>query len=127
MKEKSLFEQKGIGYTEYNGVLIPNVVMPKAKNYQLGRFGKMHKQWLKENHKSIYTVKLMKGELDSYITDIDKIATELCDNLVKELAEKEGITEQLKADDMMDWVQAMNNILNRAREIINEKNIYTLE
>lgn len=118
MKEKSLFEQKGIGYTEYNGVLIPNVVMPKAKNYQLGRFGRMHKRWLKENHKSIYTVKLMKGELDSYITDVDKIATEIYDNLVKQIAEKEGITEQLKANDMMAWVQAMNNISNRAREII---------
>lgn len=118
MKEKSLFEQKGIGYTEYNGVLIPNVVMPKAKNYQLGRFGRMHKRWLKENHKSIYTVKLMKGELDSYIADVDKRATEMYDNLVKQLAEKEGITEQLKANDMMAWVQVMNNISNRAREII---------
>lgn len=88
MKEKSLFEQKGIGYTEYNGVLIPNVVMPKSKNYQLGKFGKLHKKWLKENHKSIYTIKLMIGELDSYIADVDKRATEMYDNLVKQLAEK---------------------------------------
>ena len=118
MKEKSLFEQKDISYTEQNGVLIPNVVMPKRCDYQIGRFGVMHKKWLKENHKSIYTIKLMKGELDCYIADVDKRATEIYDNLVKQLAEKEGITEQLKANDMMAWVQAMNNISNRAREII---------
>lgn len=118
MKEKSLFEQKGIGYTEYNGVLIPNVIIPKRCDYQIGRFGMMHKKWLKENHKSIYTVKLMTGELDSYIVDVDKRATEMYDNLVKQLAEKEGITEQLKADDMMAWVQAMNNISNRSKEIV---------
>lgn len=124
MKEKSLFEQKGIGYTEYNGVLIPNVVMPKSKNYQLGKFGKLHKKWLKENHKSIYTIKLMKGELDSYIADVDKRATEMYDNLVKQLAEKEGITEQLKANDMITWVKAMNNISNRSREIVCNKIVY---
>ena len=83
MKEKSLFEQKGIGYTEYNGVLIPNLIMPKSCDYQIGRFGVMHKKWLKENHKSIYTIKLMKGELDSYIIDVDKRATEMYNNLVK--------------------------------------------
>lgn len=124
MKEKSLFEQKGIGYTEYNGVLIPNVVMPKSKNYQLGKFGKLHNKWLKENHKSIYTIKLMKGELDSYIADVDKRATEMYDNLVKQLAEKEGITEQLKANDMITWVKAMNNISNRSREIVCNKIVY---
>ena len=120
MKEKSLFEQKGIGYTEYNGVLIPNVVMPKHCHYPIGRFGVMNKKWLKENHKSIYTIKLMKGELDSYIADVDKRATEMYDNLVKQLAEKEDITEQLKANDMMAWVQAMNNISNRANENVKD-------
>lgn len=126
MKEKSLFEQKGIGYTEYNGVLIPNIVMTKYCNYQIGRFGVIHKKWLKENHKSIYTVKLMKGELDSYIADVDERATEMYDNLVKQLAEKEGITEQLKANDMMAWVQAMNNISNRAKEIVCNSLIFIL-
>lgn len=127
MKEKSLFEQESIDYTEYNGVLIPNVVLPKAENYQFGRFGKMHKRWLKENHKSIYTIKLMKGELDSYIADVDKRATEMYDNLVKQLAEKECITEQLKADDMMAWVQAMNNITNRANEVVYNNIIYFIK
>ena len=127
MKEKSLFEQKGIGYTEYNGVLIPNVVMPKTKNYQLGRFGKMHKCWLKENHKSIYTARLMSGNLDSYLKDVDNQAQNMYDNLVKQFAEQEGITEQLKASDMMAWVQAMNNISNRAREVVIHNIVYSFK
>lgn len=104
--------------------LIPNVVMPKSKNYQRGKFGKLHKKWLKGNHKSIYTIKLIKGELDSYIADVDKRATEMYDNLVKQLAEKEGITEQLKANDMITWVKAMNNISNRSRGIVCNKIVY---
>ena len=127
MKEKSLFEQKGIGYSEYNRVLIPNIVMTKNCNYQIGRFGVIHKKWLKENHKSIYTVKLMKCELDSYIADVDKRATEMYDNLVKQLAEKEGVTEQLKAVDMMAWVQVMNNISNRAKEIVYNDIVYCID
>ena len=78
----------------------------------------MHKQWLKENHKSIYTAKLMSGEFDSYLKDIDNQAQNMYDSLVKKLVEQEGVTEQLKANDMMAWVQAMNNISNRAKGIV---------
>ncbi len=127
MKEKSLFEQKGISYTECDGVYIPNVVLPIRDEYQIGRFGLMHKKWLKENHRNIYTAKLMKGELDKYIMDVDARAKEIYDNLVTQLAEQEGVTEQLKKTDMLAWVQAMNNISNRAREFVYNEIIYNVK
>lgn len=127
MKEKSLFEQKEIGYSECNSVYIPNVVLQILDDYQIGRFGLIHKKWLKENHRNIYTAKLIKGELDEYILNVDKRATEMYDNLIKQLAKKEGVTEQLKATDMLAWVQTMNNISNRAREIVYNKIIYNVK
>lgn len=119
-------ERTNISYTLVGDVYLPNLVMPRNKNYQLGRFGKMHKQWLKENHKSIYTAKLMSGNLDTYLKDIDNQAQNMYDTLVKQLAEQECVTEQLKASDMMAWVQAMNNISNRAREIVCNEIIYRI-
>lgn len=118
MKNCITDERTNISYTLVGDVYLPNLVMPKAKTFHLGRFGKMHKQWLKENHKSIYTAKLMSGELDSYLKDIDNQAQKMYDNLVKQFVEQEGVTEQLKANDMMAWVQAMNNIKNRIREMV---------
>lgn len=126
MKNCITDERTNISYTLVGDVYLPNLVVPKAKTFQLGRFGKMHKQWLKENHKSIYTAKLMSGELDSYLNDIDIQARNMYDSLIKQLAEQGGITEQLKANDMMTWVQAMNNISNRAKEIVNDKIIFAL-
>ena len=118
MKNCITDERTNISYTLVGDVYLPNLVMPKAKTFHLGRFGKMHKQWLKENHKSIYTAKLMSGELDSYLKEIDNQAQKIYETLVKQLAEQEGVTEQLKANDMMTWVQAMNNISNRAKGIV---------
>ena len=126
MKEKSLFEQKEIGYTDCNGVDIPNLVLPRQYDYQIGRFGLMHKKWLKENHRNIYTAKLIKGELDKYIMDVDTRAKEMYNDLVTQLAEQEGITEQFKATDILAWVQAMNNISNRAREIVYNEIIHNI-
>ena len=120
MKNCITNERTNISYTLVGDVYLPNLVVPKAKTFQLGRFGKMHKQWLKKNHKSIYTAKLMSGELDSYLKDIDNQAQNMYDSLVKKLVEQEGVTEQLKANDMMAWVQAMNNISNRARNVVNQ-------
>lgn len=124
MKKCITDERTNISYTLVGDVYLPNLVMPRNKNYQLDRFARMHKQWLKENHKSIYTAKLMSGNLDTYLKDIDNQAQNTYDTLVKQLAEREGLTEQLKASDMMAWVQAMNNISNRAREIVCNQIIY---
>ena len=111
-------ERTNISYTLVGDVYLPNLVMPRNKNYQLGRFGRMHKQWLKENHKSVYTAKLMSGDLDSYLKDVDIRASEIYDSLVNQLTQQEGVTEQLKAKDMMVWVQTMNNISSRSKEIV---------
>lgn len=126
MKEKLLFEQKEICYTDCNGVYIPNLVLPRQYDYQIGRFGLVHKRWLKENHRSIYTAQIIKGELDKYLMDVDTRAKEMYNDLVTQLAEQEGVTEQLKATDMLEWVQAMNNISNRAREIVYNEIIHSI-
>ena len=114
-----------ITYTEIKGIYYPNLAVITT-NYHIGKWGKLHKRWLKDNHKSIYTSKLMSGNLDTYLKDIDNQAQNMYDTLVKQLAEREGVTEQLKASDMMAWVQAINNIENQVREIICNDIIYCI-
>lgn len=120
---KSFYEQNGGTYTKVNGVLYPNVVSVTT-NYEIGIWGQRHREYFKNHKKSHYTTLLTTGKLNSYLHNIDVQATELYNRLVKQLAEKQGITEQLKADDMLAWVQAMNNIANQAREIVNEEIVY---
>ena len=123
MKEKSLFEQMGGTYTNINGINYPNLVLVTT-NYEIGMWGQRHAAYLKEYQKSHYTTLIVTGKLNSYLHTIDVEARELYETFVKQLAEKQGITEQLKADDMMAWVGAMNNIASQAREIVNSEVIY---
>lgn len=124
---KKIFTDKktGIDYTLVGDVYLPNLVSTDT-NYKIGIWGQRHKEYLKENHKLMYYNLLTRGKLNSYLHDVDVRAKKMYDNLVKQIAEQEGITEQLKATDMMAWVQAMNNIANRAREVVNQSLIYTL-
>lgn len=85
-----------------------------------------HKRYLKQNHKVLYYNLLTSGKLNSYLTDIEQQAQHLFSRLVNDIAEKENVTEELKASDMMLWVQKMNNIRNRATEIVNAEMIYTV-
>ena len=85
-----------------------------------------HKRYLKQNHKVLYYNLLTSGKLNSYLTDIEQQAQHLFSRLVNDIAEKENVTEELKASDMMLWVQKMNNIRNRATEIVNADIIYTV-
>ena len=117
MKKNFIDEKTGIDYTLVGDVYLPNLVSADT-NYPIGIWGQRHKEYLKENHKLMYYNLLTQGKLNSYLHDVDVRAKKMYDNLVKQIAEQEGITEQLKATDMMAWVQAMNNIANRAREII---------
>ena len=117
MKKNFIDEKTGIDYTLVGDVYLPNLVSADT-NYPIGIWGQRHKGYLKENHKLMYYNLLTQGKLNSYLHDVDVRAKKMYDNLVTQLAEQEGITEQLKATDMMAWVQAMNNIANRAREII---------
>ena len=117
MKKYITDENTGIGYTLVGDVYIPNLVSTDT-NYEIGYWGRKHKAYIKQYKPAFYTTLLTQCKLNSYLHDVDVRATEMYDTLVKQLAEQEGITEKLKATDMMLWVQAMNNISNRAREIV---------
>lgn len=117
MKNCITDERTGISYTLVGDVYIPNLVSTDT-SYEIGRWGKQHKEYIKQSKPVFYSMLTTQCKLNSYLHDIDVRASEMYDTLVKQLAEQEGITEKLKADDMMAWVQAMNNISNRAREIV---------
>jgi hypothetical protein len=123
MKRYITDENTGIDYTLVGDVYIPNLILTDT-NYEIGFWGKRHKSYLKENHKAIYYNLLTQCKLNSYLHDIDVRAKNMYDTLVTQLAEKQGITEQLKSDNQMLWVQKMNNISNQAREIVNNELIY---
>ena len=120
---KSLIEEMGIGYRQVGEVQIPNLVTTDT-NYSIGFWGQRHKEYLKENHRLIYYNLETSGKLNTYLHDIDVRARDMYENLVKKISEQEGVTEQLKADNQMLWVQHMNNVANRAREIVYKHLIY---
>ncbi len=118
MKKNYTDEKIGIDYILVGDVYLPNLVSADT-NYPIGIWGQRHKEYLKENHKLMYYNLLTQGKLNSYLHDVDVRAKNMYDNLVTLLAENEGITEQLKAENQMEWVQRMNNIRSRATEIVN--------
>ena len=124
MKKYITDENTGISYTLIGDVYIPNLVSTDT-NYEIGYWGRKHKEYIKQYKPAFYTTMLTKCKLNSYLHDVDVRATEMYDTLVKQLAEQENVTEQLKASDMMLWVQKMNNIRNRSTEIVKAELIYT--
>ena len=118
-------KNNGLDYTLVGEVYLPNLISTET-NYEIGHWGQRHLSYIKQHRKVFYTSLLTNCKLNSYLHDVDVRATEMYDRLVKQLKEQQGITEQLKATDMMAWVQAMNNITNQAREIVNNKVIYTV-
>ena len=116
---KSLFEQMGGTYHEENGYLIPNLILPDEEQVEIGVWGQRHLRFIKQYHKVRYTNLLTSGKLNGYLANIDKQAEDMFLRLVKQMAEREGVTEQLKADNQMEWVARMNNIRSRATEIVN--------
>ena len=125
MKKNYTDEKTGMDYTLVGGVYLPNLVSTDT-NYPIGIWGQRHKEYLKENHKLRYYNLLTSGKLNSYLHDVDVRAKDMYDTLIKQLAENEGITEQLKAENQMLWIQLMNNIANRARDIVNAEIIFTV-
>lgn len=114
----------GISYTLVGDVYIPNLVSTDT-NYEIGYWGRKHKEYIKKHKPSFYTTMLTQCKLNSYLHDVDVRATEMYDTLVKQLVKQESVTEKLKSTDMILWVQKMNNIRNRATEIVNAELIYT--
>lgn len=113
-----------ITYTMQGDHLLPNLTLPEQKNKEIGIWGQRHKRYLLNHHKVRYYNLLTSCKLVNYFADIDEQAENMYQLLVKQLAEKEGVTEQLKAENPILWVQQMNNIQNRAREIVNAELIY---
>lgn len=117
MKKYITDENTGISYTLVGDVYIPNLVSTDT-NYKIGYWGRKHKEYIKQYKPTFYTTLLTQCKLNSYLHDVNIRATEMYDTLVKQLAKQEVVTEKLKSTDMLAWVQAMNNISNRAREIV---------
>ena len=121
---KTIFENSGGTYEIQGDYLLPNLTLRDEKQYLIGVWEMRHKRYLKQIHKVLYCNLLMAGKLNSYLADIDKKARLLFDEIVKSLAGQEQVTEKLKAENMMLWVQKMNNIRNRATEIVNSQIIF---
>lgn len=114
-----------ITYTQQGDFLLPDLKLPEQPKVEIGIFGKRHLRYLERNRKILYTNMLTKGKLTAYLADIDEQAENMFDQLVRQLAEREGVTEQLKANNQMLWVKKMNSIHNRAEEIVNHELIYS--
>ena len=123
----TIFEKQGVTYTQVGDYMLPDLLpAEEEKEANISVWAMRHKRYLKQNHKVRYYNLLTSGKLNSYLVDIEQQAQDLFLWLVKDLAEKENVTEELKANDMMLWVQKMNNIRNRATEIVNAELIYTV-
>ena len=105
MKEK--FIENGIEYVKHGDYYFPNLSAPNNKEYNIGKYGRMHAKFIKENRPCFYSMKMMVGTWLAYLEEIDTTAKEMVDRLIKELVIKQGITEELKANDRMAWVSAM--------------------
>ena len=113
-----------ITYTQQGDYLLPNLTLPEQPKVEIGIWGKRHLRFIKQHHPIRYTNLLTSCKLTAYLADIDEQAEDMFFRLVNQLAEKEGVTEQIKADNQMLWVKHMNNIRNRAEEIVNSELIY---
>ena len=122
---KTIFLISGGTYTQVGDYLLPNLSLPaEEKETNIGVWAMRHKRYLRQNHKVRYYNLLTSDKLNSYLADIEEQAQNLFSRLVKDLAEKENVTEKLKSDNPMLWVQKMNNIRNRATKIVNSQIIF---
>ena len=124
MKEK--FIENGIEYVRNGDYYIPNLKAPEG-TYNIGRYGRLHSIFIKENRPCIYSMKMLNGTWLAYLEEIDTTAKELIDKLIKDMAVKQGIKEELKAKDQIAWVGAMNNIRHSAEEFVLRDFVYSME
>ncbi|MBQ7974884.1 MAG: TnpV protein [Clostridia bacterium] len=124
MKEK--FIENGIEYVRDGDYYIPNLKAPEG-TYNIGKYGRLHSIFIKENRPCVYSMKMLNGTWLAYLEEIDTSAKEMVDRLIKDMAVKQGITEELKAKDQMAWVGAMNNIRHSAEEFVLRDFVYSME
>ena len=124
MKKHITDEKTGISYTLHGDYYLPNLELPAQEEKPIGIWGQRHLRYIREHRKALYTGLFLDGKLGSYLADLNEQAEDMFFRLVKELAEKEGITETLKAENQMLWVQRMNAVRETATEIVNNDLIY---
>ena len=122
---KSIFEQLGGTYHEENGYLIPDLRLPAEEEQPIGTWGQRHLDYLKQYRKVTYTNLLTSGRLNAYLADIDRQAQERFERLIEGMKQAQGVTEQLKAENALEWVGRLNNIRTCAMKIVNEEIIFT--
>lgn len=121
---KSIFEEMGGTYRQVGDYFIPNLVLPDTGNYQIGKYGRMRRTYLKEHHKVLYTNLVIEDTLFEHLAEIDQSCNERMEIIVSAMAKQENVTEALKADDQMEWVRRMNSIRSRAEEIVLTELVY---
>ena len=124
MKEKII--ENGIEYVKCGDYYIPNLKAPEG-TYNIGKYGRLHSIFIKENRPTVYSMKMLNGTWLAYLEEIDTTAKEMIDKLIKDMAVQQGITEELKAKDQIAWVGAMNNIRHSAEEFVLRDFVYSME
>ena len=125
MEKRIYNEQTGISYTVHCDYYLPDLALPEEeKGVEIGVWGQRYLRYIKQHRKVLYLNLLTSGKLNGYLADIDKQAENMFSRLVKQMAEREGVTEKLKVDKQMEWAARMNNIRSRATEIVNKDLIY---
>ena len=122
---KSYFEEHGGTYTQVGEYLLPNLVMDPQPEGEIGIWGWRRKRYLKEHRKGTYNAMLLQGTLTQHLIDTNAAAMDMLESLVRQMAKAEGVTEELKRRDQLGWVRRMNNIRNRAEEIVRNELIYS--
>ena len=124
--EKVIYNEKnGLWYELQGDYYIPCLKLPEEEQQPIGVWGQRHLRYIKQHRKVLYFNLLTSGKLNSYLSDIDKQAENMLSRLVKQMTKREGVTEKLKANDQMEWVGRMNNIRQRATEVVNKEIVYS--
>ena len=123
---KTIFEEMGGTYRQVGDYFIPNLALPDTGKYQIGKYGRMRRSYLKEYRKTLYNNYVLEGTLFKHLAEIDQVCNERIENIVSAMAKQEGVTEAFKAADQIEWVRRMNSIRNRAEEIVLHELVYDL-
>lgn len=121
---KTIFEEMGGTYRQVGYYFIPNITLPDDGEYQIGKYGRMRRSYLKKYRKILYNNYVLEGTLFKHLAEIDQACNERIENIISAMAKQEGVTEALKATNQMEWVRYMNSIRNRAEEIILTELVY---
>ena len=113
-----------ITYSKCGDYYIPDLAVPDVKEYTIGKYGNLRKKFLKEHHNWYFNLLIINGTLFNHLSEIDELCKNCMESMISKMAQQEGVTEQLKAADQMEWVRSMNSIHNRAEEFILDEYVY---